>query len=67
MSLLYTLDHLIDNEMALLTDLAGDIREETNQEDPDIEYYCEMYDECKQRLEDLQQIKSVIEQLEANK
>lgn len=54
MRLISTLDHLIDNEMALLTDLEGDIREETNQEDPDIEYFCEMYDECKQRLEDLQ-------------
>lgn len=61
MALIDTLGYLIDHEMALLTDLAGDIREETNQEEPDIEYFCEMYDECKQRLEDLQQIKSIIE------
>ena len=39
----------------------SNIKEETNHEVNDIDWYVERYDETKQRLEDLQEIKSIIE------
>lgn len=62
MSLLDTLNYFIEAEKAELTDLEWQIREETNYEDSDIGDLCDYYDSSKQRLEDLQEIKSIIEQ-----
>jgi spore coat polysaccharide biosynthesis protein SpsF (cytidylyltransferase family) len=67
MSLIDTLNYFIQDQQGELQGYEWDIREETNQEEPDLDWYCEEYDLCKERIEDLQQIKSVIEQLEANK
>ena len=67
MTLLDTLNYFIQDQQGELQGLEWDIREETNQEEPDLDLYCEEYDLCKERIEDLQKIKSVIEHLEANK
>jgi hypothetical protein len=71
MSLIDTLEYFIDDTRARCSDIEWEIREETNYDDEGhderMNYFCEEYDEHKARLEDLKQIKSVIEQLEANK
>ena len=71
MSLIETLEYFIDDTRARCSDIEWEIREETNYDDEDhtsrYDYFCEEYDEAKQRLDDLMQIKSVIEHLEANK
>jgi hypothetical protein len=61
MPLLDTLNYLIQDQEGHLQCLEWDIREETNYENNDIDWYCEQYDEAKQRIEDLKQIKSIIE------
>ena len=61
MSLLDTLNYFIQDQEGDLQGLEWDIREELNQEKPDIDWYCEEYDETKQRLEDLKQIKTILE------
>jgi hypothetical protein len=61
MPLLDTLNYFIEDQEGHLQCLEWDIREETNYENNDIDWYCEQYDEAKQRLEDLKQIKSIIE------
>ena len=65
MSLIDTLEYYIDDTRARCSDIEWEIREETNYNDEDhtsrYEYFCEEYDEAKQRLDDLLQIKSIIE------
>ena len=71
MSLIETLEYFIDDTRARCSDIEWEIREETNYDDEGhddrMNYFCEEYDEHKARLDDLRQIKSVIEHLEANK
>jgi hypothetical protein len=61
MPLLDTLNYFIQDQEGHLQCLEWDIREETNYENNDIDWYCEQYDEAKQRIEDLKIIKSIIE------
>jgi len=67
MRLIDTLNHFIQDQEGHLQCIEWDIREETNQEEPDLDWYCEEYDRTKKRIEDLQKIKSIIEHLEVNK
>ena len=71
MTLLETLEYFIDDTRARCSDIEWEIREETNYDDEGhqerMDDFCEEYDEHKERLDDLMQIKSVIEHLEANK
>ena len=62
MSLLNTLNYFIEDQEGHLQCLEWDIREQTNHEVNDLDWYCEQYDEVKQRIEDLKQIKSILEQ-----
>ena len=62
MTLLDTLNYFIEDQEGHLQCLEWDIREELNQEKPDIDWYCEEYDIAKQRVEDLQEIKLMIEE-----
>jgi hypothetical protein len=61
MPLLDTINYFIQDQEGHLQCLEWDIREETNYENNDIDWYCEQYDEAKQRIEDLKIIKSIIE------
>ncbi len=61
MSLLDTLEYFIDDVEQHLGCLEWDIREETNYENNNLDWYCEQYDEVKERLEDLKQIKTMLE------
>ena len=66
MSLIDTLEYFIDDTRARCSDIEWEIREEMNYADDEehtsrYEYFCEEYDEAKQRLDDLLQIKSIIE------
>jgi hypothetical protein len=63
MSLFDTIDHFIEDQEGHLQCLEWDIREETNREDPDLDWYCPEYDNTKERLEDLKKIRSIIEKL----
>ena len=65
MNLLETLDYFMDETSAYMNELSWEIREETNYEDNNIESLSEEYDFNKELHDNLQQIKSVIEQLEA--
>jgi hypothetical protein len=65
MTLIKTLDYFIQDQQGELQGLEWDIREETNQENPDLDWYCNEYDNTKERLEDLEKIKSIIVKLEA--
>ena len=67
MSLIDTLNYFIQDQEGDLQCLEWDIREETNHEVNDLDWYCERYDETKQRIEDLKQIKTIVEHLENNK
>ena len=62
MTLLDTLNYFIEDQEGHLQCLEWDIREELNQEKPDIDWYCEEYDIAKQRVQDLQEIKLMIEE-----
>lgn len=61
MSLLDTLEYFIQDQEGDLQCLEWDIREETNHEVNDIDWYVEQYDLTKQRIEDLKQIKTILE------
>jgi len=61
MSLLDTLNYFIQDQEGHLQCLEWDIREETNHEVNDIDWYVEQYDLTKQRIEDLKQIKTILE------
>jgi spore coat polysaccharide biosynthesis protein SpsF (cytidylyltransferase family) len=67
MSLLDTLEYFIKDQEGHLQCLEWDIREETNYENNNIDWYTEQYDLTKQRIEDLKQIKTIVEHLEQNK
>lgn len=60
MTLLNTLNYFIEAEQAELTDLEWQIREETNYEENNIEGLSNWYDCSKQRLKDLQVIKTFL-------
>ena len=45
MTLLDTLNYFIQDQQGELQGYEWDIREETNQEEPDLDWYCEEYDE----------------------
>jgi predicted GNAT superfamily acetyltransferase len=62
MSLIDTLNFFIEDQEGDLQCLEWDIREETNHEVNDLDWYCERYDEVKRRIEDLKQIKTILEQ-----
>ena len=64
MTLIGTLNYFIEDQQGNLQSLEWDIREETNQENPDLDWFCEEYDATKQRLENLEKIKSIIEIME---
>ena len=61
MSLLDTLNYLIQDQRGHLQCLEWDIREELNHEVNDLDWYTEQYDLTKQRIEDLKQIKTILE------
>jgi hypothetical protein len=61
MSLLDTLNYFIQDQEGHLQCLEWDIREETNYENNNLDWYTEQYDLTKQRIEDLKQIKTIIE------
>ena len=67
MSLIDTLEYFIDDTRARCSDIEWEIREEEMNYADDEEhtsrydYFCEEYDEAKQRLDDLLQIKSIVE------
>lgn len=65
MALIDTLEYFIDDQRARLQDIEWEIREETNYDDEEHDFrmadFCEQYDEHVERLEDLKQIKSIIE------
>ena len=63
MNLINTLNYFINEQEGELQDLEWDIKEETNYGDNNIDWYVERYDAIKQRLDYLQQIKSIIEEL----
>ena len=65
MTLLETLDYFLTETAADMDSLSWEIREETNFEDNNIEGLSEVYDFNKELYDNLQQIKSIIEQLEA--
>lgn len=61
MSLLDTLNYLIEDQEGDLQCFEWDIREELNHEVNDLDWYTEQYDLTKQRIEDLKQIKTILE------
>jgi hypothetical protein len=64
MTLIETIDHFIQDQQGHLQCIEWDIREETNQEEPDLDWYCEQYDTTKHIIEDLQEIKSELARLQ---
>ena len=65
MTLLETLEYFLTETAADMDSLSWEIREETNFEDNIVEGLSEVYDFNKELYDNLQQIKSIIEQLEA--
>ena len=65
MTLLETLEYFLTETAADMESLSWEIREETNFEDNNVEGLSEVYDFNKELYDNLQQIKSIIEQLEA--
>ena len=65
MTLLETLEYFLTETAADMESLSWEIREETNFEDNNVEGLSEVYDFDKELYDNLQQIKSIIEQLEA--
>ena len=63
--LIDTLEYFIDHTQACLSDIEWEIREETNYDDEghqkSMNDLVEQYDEHKQRLDDLKQIKLLVE------
>jgi hypothetical protein len=59
MTLQQTIDWFIEDQQGHLQCIEWDIREESNQENPDL-YYNEEFDRTKQRIEDLQVIKNFL-------
>ena len=67
MTLLETLEYFLTETAADMDGLSWEIREETNFEDNNIEHLTECYDFNKQLYYNLEQIKSIIENIEALK
>ena len=67
MTLLETLEYFITETAADMDGLSWEIREETNFEDNNIEHLTECYDFNKELYDNLKQIKSIIENIEALK
>ena len=67
MTLLETLEYFLTETAADMDSLSWEIREETNFEDNNIEHLTECYDFNKQLYDNLKQIKSIIENIEALK
>jgi hypothetical protein len=67
MTLLETLEYFLTETAADMDGLSWEIREETNFEDNNIEHLTECYDFNKQLYDNLKQIKSIIENIEALK
>jgi hypothetical protein len=67
MTLLETLEYFLTETAADMDGLSWEIREETNYEDNNIEYLTECYDFNKELYDNLKQIKSIIENIEALK
>lgn len=63
MTLFDTLNHFVEDQQGILQCYEWDIREESNQENPD-PWYNEQFDRTKQRLEDLETIKSELARLQ---
>ena len=63
MSLIETLEYFIQDQEGDLQCFEWDIREELNHqyEMNDLDWYTEQYDLTKQRIEDLKQIKTILE------
>ena len=63
MSLIDTLEYFIQDQEGDLQCFEWDIREELNHqyEMNDLDWYTEQYDLTKQRIEDLKQIKTILE------
>jgi hypothetical protein len=64
MTLIGTLEYFIDDTQARLSDVEWEIREERNYDDDGhierMEQFCEEYDDIKVRLDDLKQIKKIV-------
>ena len=56
-----TLNYFISEMEGDLQGIEWELREATSYECGDYDWYSDQYNECKQRLDDLQQIKSIIE------
>ena len=67
MTLLETLDYFLTETAADMESLSLEIREETNFEYNNVEGLSEIYDFNKELYDNLKQINSVIEHLQANK
>ncbi len=67
MTLLETLEYFLTETAADMDGLSWEIREETNFEDNNIEHLTECYDFNKELYDNLKQIKSIIENIEALK
>ncbi len=67
MNLLETLEYFLTETAADMDGLSWEIREETNFEDNNIDHLTECYDFNKQLYDNLKQIKSIIENIEALK
>ena len=68
MTLLETLEYFLTETAADMDGLSWEIREETNFEDNgNADYLCEEYDFNKELYDNLKQIKSIIENIEALK
>lgn len=67
MTILDTIDWFIDELEGDLECLSWEIREETNFEDNSIDWLSEQYDEKEKHLNNLQEIKNIIMQMENNK
>ena len=68
MTLLETLEYFLTETAADMDSLSLEIREETNFEDNgNADYLCEEYDFNKELYDNLKQIKSIIENIEALK
>ncbi len=67
MTLLETLEYFLTETAADMDGLSWEIREETNFEDNNIDHLTECYDFNKELYDNLKQIKSIIENIEALK
>ena len=67
MTLLETLEYFLTETAADMDGLSWEIREETNFEDNNIDHLTECHDFNKQLYDNLKQIKSIIENIEALK